>query len=167
VFTVTGAGQVVGRYVANGLHGFLLAGESFTALTTLDSLHALPNGINNSGKIVGTVTNGADSHGFVQIGSSFSAFAFGGNLYTDADGINDSGSVVGTYADAGRNQHGFLLDATGVFKSIDVAGASFTNATGINNAGKIVGFYGDSAGVAARNKVHGMNVRSEICVNAL
>jgi hypothetical protein len=60
-----------------------------------------------------------------------------------------------------------LSSSTGVFKSIDVAGASFTNATGINNAGKIVGFYGDSAGVAARNKVHGMNVRSEICVNAL
>jgi hypothetical protein len=58
-----------------------------------------------------------------------------------------------------------LSSSTGVFKSIDVAGASFTNATGINNAGKIVGFYGDSAGVAARNKVHGMNVRSEICVN--
>lgn len=144
---INGGGQIVGRYVANGLHGFLLAGGSFTALTTLDSLEAFPSGINSSGQIVGSLNNGKGFRGFVQTGNSFNSFAFGGNLHTEAYAINDSGSVVGFYSEASGNQHGFLLDATGVFKSIDVPGASFTYATGINNAGKIVGIYGTSGGI--------------------
>ena len=43
--------------------------------------------------------------------------------------------------------HGFLLDTSGSFTTIDVPGSTSTGVFGINNSGQIVGRYVDSTGV--------------------
>jgi uncharacterized membrane protein len=60
---------------------------------------------------------------------------------TYAFGIDDRGRIVGAYDDADGRVHGFLREADGDYRRIDVPGAYATVATRINERGQIVGDY--------------------------
>jgi probable HAF family extracellular repeat protein len=118
-------------------------------VTTLDvpgSVILNPNGINNSGQIVGTYDDaGSTRHGYLRMSDgSYTTLDVPGATATVASGINDAGEIVGNYKAGGPN-HGFLLSG-GNYTTLDVPGSIRTFARGINSSRQIVGFYDDAAG---------------------
>jgi hypothetical protein len=83
---------------------------------------------------------------------NFNSISVPGSLSTWAQGVNNAGDVVGGYVDVKDPNdvfHGFLLDTTGHFQTIDVPGAQIrTSPQAINNSGEIVGSYVDANGVS-------------------
>jgi probable HAF family extracellular repeat protein len=136
--------DVVGDTVSN--HGFLLKGTKFTEIDYPGAGWTEPNGISDSGAIVGQygASFSGNEDGFKLVGKIYTTVAYPGANNTSANGINKSGDIVG-YQDSGGVAHGFLL-SKGVFTSIDVPGAVFTGASGINKTGAIVGSYYNSDG---------------------
>lgn len=146
-------GEVVGGWTdAIGNHGFLTNGSSVSPITVgmvtpgsnsnqpLNGITAF--GINNSGQIVGTLSNtgNATTAGFLISGGTISYFEDpAGSPFnlTEAFGINNNGDIVGSYL-----SHGFILSG-GVFNTINVpfSGALNTQVTGINDNGLLVGTY--------------------------
>ena len=98
------------------------------------------SGINDTGQIVGSYSDGTGAHGFFRDGGSLSPIdcPLGSPGTTVASGINNSGQIVGNYVDGAHNDHGFLLTGNR-FKS--VFSGEFDRAYGINDAGQIVGMY--------------------------
>src|SRR6516225_5878255 len=127
--------------------------------TTFDdpsaTIGTFANSINDTGQIVGHISDAVSSHGFLLSGGTFTTLddplATGG---TFAEGINDAGQIVGFYQNASGN-HGFLLSG-GTYTTLDDPSAtsgtgSGTVANGINDAGQIVGFYQNATGTG----IHG------------
>jgi hypothetical protein len=81
---------------------------------------------------------------------SFLTFDVPGAVQTFPIGILQGGEIVGYWADANKNQHGFVRSKRGEFTSFDPAGSLSTSVTGFNAAGTISGSFTDAAGV-----VHG------------
>jgi probable HAF family extracellular repeat protein len=103
------------------------------------------HGINNSGQIVGSFTDGSGNHSFVDTGGSFTSFNFPGAISTTAFGINNSGQIVGGFTD-GSGNHGFV-DTGGSFTSFTFQGGNFsTEAHDINDLSEIVGEFTDASG---------------------
>jgi hypothetical protein len=82
------------------------------SFTTIDapgvSSGTWPQGINNSGQIVGSYYTGnmGRTYGYLYIDGNFVAgIVFGDS--TSANGLNNSGQIVGTYSDS-TGAHGFL-----------------------------------------------------------
>jgi hypothetical protein len=144
---------VAGYYVdaANVFHGFTRT--SAGTVTTFDVAGA------GTGPSQGTVPQGSDGglkgyiidgggiiHGFV--GSI--VFDVPGSVATMARGLN-AGRSTGNYLDSSGASHGFIRDAAGAIKTLDVPGAG----TGLNegtfpqtmDGGGITGYYIDAAGV--------------------
>jgi probable HAF family extracellular repeat protein len=97
-------------------------------------------GINATGQIVGTYSNGGLS-GFLDTNGTYSDIVdpLGDGSNDEAFGINDSGQIVGFYS-AGGLVHAFLYNG-GTYTTIGFPGQSQNQAWGINNAGEIVGEY--------------------------
>ena len=89
--------------------------------------------------------------GFTQTASTYALLSVPGSTTNTALGINTSGQIVGIYTDAAFNmQHGFLLDTSGEFVTVDDPSgeAGSTVVYDINDSGEMVGSYTDSvAGV--------------------
>jgi uncharacterized membrane protein len=124
--------------------GIELARAQSYVFTTLDNI-AQPNGINNSGQIVGLSLDSAGFHGILYNGGVYSPFdnpmaSQGLNHITVPEAINDSGQIVGSYND-GTGLFGFIYNA-GSFTTLN----DFAQPNGINNSGQIVGLSQDSAG---------------------
>ena len=147
--------QIVG---SSDALGFLDNNGVFTLINVPGSINVpngaptLPNGINNTGQIVGTYYTSSVSSpnpptfGFLDTNGVFSTISVPGSPATGANGINDAGQIVGFYRSVDfRSGHGFL-ENNGVFTTIDVPGGSFTTAEGINNLGQIVGTFSNSTG---------------------
>src|SRR5438477_3476654 len=90
-----------------------------------------PEGINDSGQIVGTYT-GSDNavHGFLYSAGAYTALtdpsATGAYAGTFSRAINDSCQIVGSYADANRLRHAFIYDSsTGSFSKFDEPSATY------------------------------------------
>src|SRR5213078_1635282 len=118
--------------------------------TTIDdpstNFNTEAEGINGSGQIVGSFSNGrgTDFHGFVLSGGSFTTFDDPLSVSTQAFGINDTGQIVGSYEDT--RSHAFFLSGT-VFITINPSSTTTrSEAHGINNAGQIVGNFSDAIG---------------------
>ncbi len=113
-FDINGSGEIVGDLViagnlSNG-SGFFDTGGNITGLydPLLPPGTITAFGINNSGQIVGRVSNTTGVHGFVDTGGSFAPVDVPGALQTTVQGINDEGVLLGYYVDAGRNDQEFL-----------------------------------------------------------
>jgi photosystem II stability/assembly factor-like uncharacterized protein len=106
-----------------------------------------PEGINNSGKIVGFYSDPATGldHGYLYdyYGGTFTSICPNATQ-TQAYGINNAGSIVGLYVDL-NGTHGFLYQA-GSCNAFDYPNAVSTLAFGINDATQISGYYTDSLG---------------------
>jgi probable HAF family extracellular repeat protein len=129
-------------------NGFLYEGGNFTPL----NINGAPQGINDSGNIVGFYGDSSGRHGFLYNGGNLTTIdapgsswpVYGGN-FTEAYGINNSGQIVGMFRDEVGVAHGFLNQGTH-FTTIDVPNASYTIIHDINDSGKIVGSYLDASG---------------------
>jgi probable HAF family extracellular repeat protein len=143
---INDAGQIVGFYSADGLHGFLLSSGIYTTLDVPAAAYTEPEGINDAGQIVGVYidTIGSPGHGFLLSGGIYTTLDVPDSVNTEAVGINDAGQIMGHYQDTTDfNIHGFVLSG-GNYITLDVPGAVSTEATGINDAGQIVGYYQDA-----------------------
>jgi hypothetical protein len=135
---INDSGSIVGRYYAEGDHGFLYEGGSFTEVKVPGSSGTIAWGINNSGDIVGVYGDAQGlGHGFLKVGNVYTSFDVPGATFTEALGINNSGSITGLYIDAMGNHHGFLKVGN-TFTTVDVSG-TYTDAWKINDSGSFVG----------------------------
>lgn len=152
-----------------------------TTITTFDAPGAgtaagqgtFPNGMNNSGSIVGFVRDAnAARHAFLRNpDGTFTAIddpaagtcvascgSIGNGQGTRAYAINPAGQIVGFFTDNSGSCHGFVRSPDGTFTQIDAPDAGtgpfpqgtfpseFTPA-GINQGGAITGFYVDANSV--------------------
>jgi probable HAF family extracellular repeat protein len=157
---VNNSGHVVGTYgddVVQG-NGFLYHDGVFSNVGT-PSLppfippRTMPQGISNSGLIVGNYQDTEGEHAFVDISGYQLTFDVPGAVSTYAHGINDIGQVAGTYLDA-DGHHGYV-NYWGTFRRLNYPGGQETMANGINDFGTTVGSYEDSNG-----GLHGFVYRS-------
>jgi len=107
-------------------------------------------GINNSGHVVGTYTDGVTTSGFLKIGDLYTTIDYPGAAATYCTGINNNGLIVGFFADAAGKFSGFLYDAGNsgseftVISHPDGIDSGWVNGTtvyGINDSGMMAGYY--------------------------
>lgn len=137
-------------------HGYLFNANNgqFLLLRTPHGVNGLvATGINDRNQVVGFVVVGKQSRGFVWNGRAFIWFSLGAKTNTQALGINNAGSVVGSFTDLLGRTHGFLIQANGLIRQVDVPGSTSTVVNGINNKGLIVGFFTDKAKRTDRKSV--------------
>lgn len=130
---------IVLSWVFLAAQGLLLA-PAYTApaytVTVLGGPGSAAEDINESGQVVGYLTNDGARHGFFYDGTNLNDMGTFGQANSAAYGLNDSGIVVGTaYTDGGRRQ-GFVYYGGGA-SALQFYGSS--EARDINNAGVVVG----------------------------
>jgi len=136
---VSGVGDVVGDYFANGVdHGFLWHDGNFSNIDVPGANDTIPEGINVSGAICGYYDDQSGTHGFLLEGSSVTALNFPGATTTYSTGINDSGDVVGIFVDANFANHAYKWNSNSGYEQIPLSGTQ-TQIYGISNPGFIFG----------------------------
>lgn len=109
------------------------------------------NGMNNTGRLVGTVNLSPESCNIDYCDPAIDhAFAYSNGVMTDlgtlsggsgssfANSINNVGHVAGESTTSGGSQHAFLY-SDGVMSDLGTLGGSYSTAYGINDLGKVVG----------------------------
>ena len=113
-------------------------------------------GINNVGQIVGQINNGSLSYVRGSDGT-FSAISFPEATQTQAFGINNSGQISGTYYNPEVGTHGFVRDADGSFRQVDISSSSspkvHTIVWGINDSGLVAGYFVAEGGDRTRGLI--------------
>jgi hypothetical protein len=138
------------------LIGTASAARATVGFTTLDDSSdtggsLVASGINNSGQIVGSYSNGSTTVGFSLSGGSYSDVYVTGSAMTAATGVNNAGLITGYYQDSTLNAvyHGFTQTALGAQSSFDYAGSISTSATlgsATNDHNTTVGTFSDNSG---------------------
>jgi probable HAF family extracellular repeat protein len=145
---ISGNGQVAGFFTDSGgvAHAFVYSSNTFTTLPNPLGYSAFqPNGINDSGVVVGVADNQAPTQGFVYRDGVYTPFndPAAGSGITLPTAINDHGDITGTYTDDGGTSHAFLY-SQGKFTTLpDPPGYSIFEPNGINNSGVIIGIGGN------------------------
>jgi probable HAF family extracellular repeat protein len=165
VHGINSSGDVVGEYYdEESTHGFLLSGETYTAIdaTGVDGtvIGTRAYGINDSGQIVGAYdTDDYHTHGFILNGGTFTTVDAGEDN-TILYGINDSGVSVGIYfhmPETNHAKHGVIRAAGGSITLFDYASdEEETAATDIADDGTIVGWGTDGFGVYGYKRIGGV-----------
>jgi probable HAF family extracellular repeat protein len=107
-------GQIVGTYVYSNdsnqyEHGFLYSNGQFTAIDYPGATETMPQGVNDSGQIVGQYVVNGNGHAFLYSNGQFTTIDDPAAQYSDeAYGINNNGQIVGTYADSEGGMHSYL-----------------------------------------------------------
>jgi hypothetical protein len=140
-------GQIVGyAFLADQVNfGFVYANGTYTRLPPgPNGAEISAHGINDSGVVVGTTTNGQNNIGFIYRDGAYQLYPRA-NTNTFFRAIGHDGKVTG-YSDfydangAYQFSSGFIFDpATGQFTDINVPGFTAVIAQGINDAGVVVG----------------------------
>jgi uncharacterized membrane protein len=101
--------DIVGSYVAAGhFHGYLLRKGTFTPIEVPGATDTEPEGINDSGVIVGFFSDAAgNQHGFILNDEAFKTVDPPGSTSTTIESITAAGSIAGTFIDASGISHGF------------------------------------------------------------
>jgi hypothetical protein len=141
------SGEMVGSYEGNlgsaAPQGFLLVNGRLTALNVPGVTGTIPQGISDSGSVVGEYydNNSSDSswQGFLYSGGTFTTLDFPGASITEARGVNDQGQIAGIYEDSFGTQYSFIY-SNGSFQQLVVPGCNNSGALGINNLGDVVGY---------------------------
>ena len=119
---INNSGVIVGLYtpVPGGTppaSGFEDIGGVMTDITDPGQLITAPLAINDSGEIVGLVSNDPDqvtAEGFVDVGGNLTTFAAPGAISTDLYGVNDQGQIIGFATEADGTGYSFLLTPSAV-----------------------------------------------------
>jgi len=106
--------------------------------TTLTEAH----GINNSGKVVGTYSDGKFYHGFTYSAGVFTTLDYPGATNTLVYGISNNDLILGEWWSPGGPGY-FVRSSNGQFTTIDPPGPPH----GINSNGKVVGTYLSTPGI--------------------
>jgi uncharacterized membrane protein len=142
-YGINDAGQIVGGYFSDELHGFLKDGDVYTTIDVPQPgvVATFATGINDAGVIVGWYLDQVGHfHGFVKEGDTYATFDVPGAMDTMARGIGNSGQIVGSLG--APPTAGFLKqDETYTTLQFPVADHRRTQADGINGAGLIVGYF--------------------------
>lgn len=132
-------GDIVGFYCTTSSPcpvGYLSNNGSFTSLLD-NGQQTQPQGINNTGKIVGwTLTGGFE---YDTVSATYTALNCPGGQSVYAQGVSDDGRVAGTYNTA-QGYEGFLY-SSGNCSVLTYPGASSTVPNAINGQGQVVGYY--------------------------
>jgi hypothetical protein len=120
LYGINNSGEIIGVNYPVGpdpvVTGFSYQGGVFTPLTVAGFSNIAPSAINDSGEIVGTVSNSNDNEGpyesFVEIGGVSSLFSISGAVQTAITGVNNAGDLVGDYTDANGSGGSFLAIPT-------------------------------------------------------
>ncbi len=120
LYGINNHGEIVGVNYLVGPNppvlGFSYQGGVFTPITVAGFSNLAPAGINDSGEIVGTVSNSNDDEGpyesFVEIGGVTSLFSIPGAEQTAITGVNNAGDLVGDYTNADGSGGSFLAIPT-------------------------------------------------------
>ncbi|GAB3359156.1 hypothetical protein [Lysobacter tyrosinilyticus] len=107
-------------------------------------------GINDLGEMAGQYTlSGQPAHAMVYSDGRFESpdpeGLFGDN-FSAAGGPTNNGTVFGGYADASKQQHGFVI-RRGQVETVDFPGRLNSNVDGVNTRGDIAGVYWDADGI--------------------
>ncbi len=116
------------------------AGYTFTPINYPDAASTTPQGINDSGQVVGTYRHFVSDLplGFLLKNGVYTVITGRpGSLAVGPNGINNNGQIVGTDGPSGQGSS-FLLSG-GVYSDVAYPGCFETVATGISNNGQIVG----------------------------
>jgi len=138
-----GSGLNAGYYQASAypghLHGFLLQGSTFTAVSHPNAVNTWLFDVNLLGASVGSFSASASVvKGFRLVNGTYTTIAYPNALTTYAMAINDNGEVVGSYA-SGIVSYGFAWN-NGTFTAINYPKSKYGTALlGVNNSGVIVG----------------------------
>lgn len=100
-------------------------------------------GVNDRDNTVGSVLDGTGFRAFAVLDGAYMPFSIPESTRTTATGINNANQIVGFFRDRSGINHGFLMDATGIYQ-IDVLApdSDGTFLTGINEDGFLVGAVG-------------------------
>jgi probable HAF family extracellular repeat protein len=124
------------------IHAFLYSGGVMTDLGAAGgTLSSGATGINNSGKVVGTLNlpNG-NSHGFIYSNGVLQELLTPPADLIGLSGINNQNLVVGQYLAEGSNVvQAFTYDAAHTINFLGTLGGSGSFAIAANDAGKVVG----------------------------
>ena len=151
---INNTGSVVGYSFLSGstswyqypIAGWVATNGGFTTVQDPDWLNTSLYGVNDSGQIVGFVSDGSGlASGMLYNGGTFNIFSAPDAPWTIPTGINNSGEVVGTYTMSNGITNGFVY-LNGLITTIDYPGAPYTIGVALNNAGDVVGAYGDGSG---------------------
>jgi hypothetical protein len=133
----------VGAYQDQGAasppHGFLLERGSFTTIDVPRARATALFDVNNRGQMVGIYATNTN-HGFLLEGGVCRTIDPPGATFTQPTAINRRGQVVGFYVAQGTI-HGFRLDPSGRYTTLDAPGAApHTLLFDIDDRGRVVGF---------------------------
>ena len=111
--------------------------------------YLVASGINDSGTIVGTYSNGSTYVGFYLAGGNYSPVAVPESGSTVVTSVTNAGVMTGYYVDTTDNQgtHGFTGPLNGPYTPYNNANALSTGATyalATNGSGTTVGYYYDN-----------------------
>ena len=142
LYGLNGTGLNAGYYQASAypghLHGFLLQGSTFTAVSHPNAVNTWLFDVNLLGASVGSFSTSAGVKGFRLVNGTYTTIAYPNALTTYAMAINDNGEIVGSYA-SGIVSNGFAWN-NGTFTTINYPYAKYGTALlGVNNSGVIVG----------------------------
>jgi hypothetical protein len=120
LYGINSHGEIIGVNYLVGpdtpVLGFSYQGGVFTPITVAGFSNLAPFGINDSGEIVGIVSNSNNDAGpyesFVDIGGVSSLFSIPGAEQTTITGVNNAGYLVGDYTDANGSGGSFLAIPT-------------------------------------------------------
>jgi hypothetical protein len=136
---INDAGAIVGVYVPKDQVepvGILRENGRDTVIAVPGSQDTEPQGINESGEIVGTFA----FSGFSYANGIYSTIEVPGSTDTNVGAISGTGLIAGSYYGSDSRYHGFVLN-NGQFTRVDYPGAYFTQIFGIEDSGRIVGEY--------------------------
>jgi MprA protease rhombosortase-interaction domain-containing protein len=123
--------------------GFIKDGDSYTFVQKGDQSGPFGiqlTGVNDSGDMVGLVTDAGGFRAFAILGGVYMPFGIPGATETRAYGINDRDQIVCFCEDDMARAHGFLMDATGLYQVDDPAGDMHeTRLYGLNDDGVLTG----------------------------
>jgi probable HAF family extracellular repeat protein len=137
---INNSGDVVG-YSYNPTRAFIYNGGTMKAFGSDGCMTA--QGINNSGQVVGIITdppNYTFSHAFLSDGETIRDLGTLGGRNSNAAGINDSGQVVGQSENLSGLARAFLYSDGTMIDLGTLPGDNQSIAIAINNSGQIVGF---------------------------
>ena len=152
-FSVTGmnsSGQVVGAITSVGQQAVLYSNGTLTSLGTLNEVSSYPQGINDSGQVVGEAyTTGVSSRAFLYENNKMIDLntlidpSLGLTLY-DATAINNNGVISGRFSTSTESGNMFLYDH-GIIHDLGILGVS-SNILSINDSGQLAGGYQSTIG---------------------
>lgn len=156
---INDAGTAVGDYVVGSstywIYGFKYTG-TYTNIAVnpsgcTNACNTLPNGINNSGEIVGEYDDpNYYQHAFYNANGQYNVFDFPQAYYTIATGVSNKGTIAGfyqEYAGADERDSGYGANVNGFIYTpgktqptqLNLPGCTETELYGVNDSGTVVG----------------------------